>query len=56
MIYTPLAAFVVAIYMLASLITATSVFDWWNLLFGASFLIMMVIPGYILNNKAKESC
>lgn len=56
MIYTPLVAFVVAIYMLASLITDTSVFDWRNLLFGASFLIMMVIPGYILNNKAKESC
>lgn len=56
MIYTPVAAFLVAIYMLVSLVADASVADWWNLLFGASFLIMMIIPGHLLNYKAKEPC
>lgn len=56
MIYTPLAAFLAAIYMLVSLVAYALVADWWNLLFGASFLIMMIIPGHFLNFKVKESC
>lgn len=56
MIYTPIVAFIAAIYMLISLIPGTFISNWWNLIFGASFLIMMVIPGHLLNHKAKESC
>lgn len=56
MIYTPLVAFIAAIYMLISLIPGSFISNWWNLLFGASFLIMMIIPGHLLNHKAKESC
>lgn len=56
MIYMPLVAFSGAIYMLASLVANDSIGNWWNLLFAASFLIMMIIPGHLLNNKAKELC
>lgn len=58
MVYTPLVAFAVAIYMLALMVTGTVVVvvDWWNLLFGLSFLIMMIIPGHVLNCKMKELC
>ena len=51
-----LIAFAVAIYMLVSMTTNTVVADWWNLLFGVSFLMMMVIPGHLLNHKIKEPC
>lgn len=56
MIYSPLAAFAVAIYMLDAMITGAATADWWNLLFGASFLVMMIIPGHFLNNKIKKGC
>lgn len=56
MAYTPLIAFAAAIYMLVSMTTNKVAADWWNLLFGASFLIMMVIPGHLLNHKIKEPC
>ena len=56
MVYTPLIAFAAAIYMLVSMTTNKVAADWWNLLFGASFLIMMVIPGHLLNHKIKEPC
>lgn len=56
MVYTPLVAFAVAIYMLVSMVANIVVADWWNLLFGASFLVMMVIPGHLLNHKIKEPC
>lgn len=56
MVYTPLVAFAVAIYMLVSMVANIAVTDWWNLLFGVSFLVMMVIPGHLLNHKIKESC
>ena len=57
LIYTPLVGFVVANYMLVLLIGEGSVPDWWNLLFGFSFLIMMIIPGHVLNHKIKtEVC
>lgn len=56
MVYTPLIAFVAAIYMLVSMVSNTVVADWWNLLFGVSFFVMMVIPGHLLNHKIKKSC
>lgn len=56
MIYTPLVAFAFAIYMLVSMVANIAVVDWWNLLFGVSFLVMMVVPGHLLNHKIKELC
>lgn len=57
MTYTPLVGFVAANYMLVLLIDNGSVANWWNLLFGFSFLIMMIIPGLVLNHKIKtEVC
>lgn len=56
MIYTPLVAFAIAIYMLVAMVANIAVADWWNLLFGASFLVMMIIPGHLLNHKMKEPC
>ena len=56
MVYAPLAAFATAIYMLASMAANIAVADWWHLLYGASFLVMMIIPGHLLNRKMKESC
>lgn len=56
MIYTPLVAFAIAIYMLVSMVAGIAVADWWNLLFGVSFLVMMIIPGHLLNHKMKEPC
>ena len=56
MVYTPLIAFVAAIYMLVSMVSNTVVADWWNLLFGVLFFVMMVIPGHLLNHKIKKSC
>lgn len=54
LIYSPLPAFVLAIYMLAALVTEGKIAVTWHLWFGFSFLIMMVIPGHILNNQHKS--
>lgn len=51
MIYTPFIAFVVAIYMILALVMQQHISNEWNLLEGFSFLIMMVIPGHLLNKK-----
>ena len=56
MVYSPLVAFAISIYMLASMVTGKEVSDWWNLLFGVSFLVMMIIPGHSLNRKMLTSC
>ena len=56
MVYTPILAFLGAIYMLVSLVAGSPSADWWNLLFGASFVAMMVIPGHVQNLKVKELC
>ena len=56
MTYTPILAFLGAIYMLVSLVAGSPSADWWNLLFGASFVAMMVIPGHVQNLKVKEPC
>lgn len=52
LIYTPLLAFAVAIYMLITLLTDGEVSAVWHLYFGASFFVMMVIPGHLLNRKS----
>ena len=56
MVKTPILAFLGAIYMLVSLVAGSPSADWWNLLFGASFVAMMVIPGHVQNLKVKELC
>lgn len=56
LVYTPLLAFVIAIYMLVSLAAHSEISALWHLLFGVSFLVMMVIPGHILNHKSLQSC
>lgn len=56
LIYTPLIAFAVAIYMLVVLETGENITAMWHLYFGFSFLAMMVIPGHVLNKKSSEIC
>lgn len=56
MVYTPLAAFAIAIYMIDSMVAGIGVADWWNLLVGVSFLVMMILPGHLLNSQMKEPC
>ena len=41
--------------MLMSLINHGPVTVLWYLYFGLSFVVMMIIPGHILNNKAKKT-
>ncbi len=54
--WCPLVAFCFAIYMLmAYTIHQSSTVDW-NLYFGLSFLVMMVLPGHYLNRKARQVC
>lgn len=52
--YTPLAAFAFAIYMLVSYsLTKLILLDWY-LYYAISFVLMMVIPGHVINQKAKR--
>ena len=52
--YTPFAGFVFAIYMLMNYMINNSIDIRWNLYFGLSFVIMMIIPGHVLNNKSEK--
>lgn len=52
-IFTPLIGFIFAIYMLISYTNGDGFSINWNLYFGFSMIMMMVIPGHILNNKSK---
>ena len=54
LLYTPLVGFVLAIYMLMSYTINNSAAILWNLYFGLSFVVMMIIPGHILNNKSEK--
>ncbi len=54
LLYTPLVGFVFAIYMLMSYTINNSAAILWNLYFGLSFVVMMIIPGHILNNKSEK--
>lgn len=56
LIYTPLAGFVFAIYMLMSFSLQEGSHIIWNLYFGLSFIIMMIVPGHIINSKSKRLC
>lgn len=56
MVYSPIVAFVICIYMLTMLIHNEPITLLWYLYFGLSFVIMMIVPGHILNHKAKQAC
>lgn len=46
----------IGLYMLTALYLNIHSTISWNLLFGLSFIIMMAIPGHILNKKEKKEC
>lgn len=52
--YTPLIAFAFAVYMLVSYFLTRLVLLDWYLYYAISFVVMMVIPGHIINRKAKQ--
>ena len=54
-IWTPLAGLVAATYMLVAPHTDAHTDNLWNLLFGLSFLIFMVIPAHIVRHKISKS-
>ncbi|MCK9159930.1 MAG: hypothetical protein M0P00_05480, partial [Bacteroidaceae bacterium] len=56
MIFSPLVAFVVAFYMLMMLTIGQPMILEWYLYLGFSFVVMQIIPGHILNRKAKRQC
>ena len=56
MTYFPVVSFVISIYMLIYLLMNQSFSLEWNLLGGLSFLLMLVIPGHILNYKSSKQC
>lgn len=56
MTYAPLIAFIIAIYMLTILMIGEKATTLWYLYFGLSFVFMMIIPGHIVNNKARKQC
>ncbi len=56
MIYSPLIAFLFAFYMLMMLVTGRHITVVWNLYLGLSFVVMQIIPGHIINKKAKHQC
>lgn len=55
-IVCPILGFIVAIYMLNSYSVGGGYESIWQIYFGISFVIMQVIPGHILNHKAKKLC
>lgn len=56
MTFTPLVAFIIAIYMLTMIMIGGIIPLLWYLYFGLAFVFMMIIPGHIVNHKAKKEC
>lgn len=54
LVYGSFVGFVFAVYMLMSYTLNGSAEMIWNLYFGLSVAVMMVVPGHVLNNKIKE--
>lgn len=52
----PLVGVVIALSILLTYPFDKSLITYWNLLFGVTFILIMIIPGYILNCKAKKVC
>ena len=56
LIYTPLVAFIIGIYMLVELLAGSAPTAYWHLYFGMSFVLMMIIPGHLINRKFIQQC
>ena len=56
LIYTPLIAFFISIYMLLKLISIGEATVFWHLYFGIAIVFIMVIPGHIINRKSILQC
>ncbi len=56
LVFLPFVAFIFAIYMLILLASGEESTPAWHLYFGISFILMMVIPGHIINKKATRPC
>ena len=56
LIYAPLMAFFVGIYMLAVLVSTNEATVFWHLYFGLAFIFMMIIPGHVINRISKQQC
>lgn len=56
LIYTPLVAFIIGIYMLVELLAGGEPTAYWHLYFGMSFVLMMIIPGHLINRKSIQQC
>lgn len=52
----PLIGVAVALFLLFAYPLDRSLVKYWNLLFGCSIILIMIIPGYILNRKARKLC
>ena len=53
--YFPLLALVTAIYMFMTMPSLHTPMVW-QLYFGGSFVVVMIVPGHILNAKCKKIC
>ncbi len=56
LIYMPLIAFFISIYMLMELISDKEATAFWHLFFGIAFVFMMIVPGHFLNRKSISQC
>ncbi|MEG0010854.1 MAG: hypothetical protein RR061_06045 [Muribaculaceae bacterium] len=53
--FLPAISFIIGLYLLGVLVQNKNTIDiTWFLIFGACFVIMMIIPGHLLNSKAKK--
>lgn len=56
LIYTPLLAFLIGIYMLVVLVSANEPTVFWHLYFGIAIVFMMIVPGHVINRISKRQC
>lgn len=56
LVYTPLLSFLIAIYMLLALSIHNADTTYWHLYFGIAFVLMMIIPGHVINRKSIKQC
>ena len=56
LVYTPLLAFFIGLYMLVVLVSDGDSTVYWHLYFGIAFLFMMIIPGHIINRNSRQQC
>ncbi len=56
LVYTPLLSFLIAIYMLLALSIHNADTKYWHLYFGIASVLMMIIPGHVINRKSIKQC